>query len=74
MKKKSLQHFKFQGWNGFGIAEPILKVMAEKGFKEPTEIQALTFPAAILGRRDILGAAETGLFSIRLCWIFWIEL
>lgn len=48
--------------------------MAEKGFKEPTEIQALTFPAAILGRRDILGAAETGLFSIRLCWIFWIEL
>lgn len=34
--------------------------MAEKGFKEPTEIQALTFPAAIMGRRDILGAAETG--------------
>lgn len=49
-----------KGWNGFGIAEPILKVMAEKGFKEPTEIQALTFPAAIMGRRDILGAAETG--------------
>lgn len=49
-----------QGWNGYQIAEPILKVMAEKGFKEPTEIQALTFPAAILGRRDILGAAETG--------------
>lgn len=52
--------FVSKGWNGFEIAEPILKVMAEKGFKEPTEIQALTFPAAILGRRDILGAAETG--------------
>lgn len=49
-----------KGWHGFGIAEPILKVMAEKEFKEPTEIQALTFPAAIMGRRDILGAAETG--------------
>lgn len=51
-----------QGWNGFQIAEPLLRVMAEKGFKEPTAIQALTFPAAIMGRRDILGAAETGLF------------
>lgn len=49
-----------QGWNGLGVPEPILKVMAEKGFKEPTEIQRLTLPAAILGRRDILGAAETG--------------
>ncbi|XP_055310394.1 ATP-dependent RNA helicase DDX24 [Sitodiplosis mosellana] len=48
------------GWNGFGIDESILRVLAEKGFKEPTEIQAQTFPAAIMGRRDILGAAETG--------------
>lgn len=35
-------------------------MMAEKRFIKPTEIQSLTFPAAILGRRDILGAAETG--------------
>lgn len=42
------------------MPEPILKVMSEKGFKEPTEIQRLTLPAAIMGRRDILGAAETG--------------
>lgn len=41
--------------------------MAEKGFKEPTEIQALTFPAAIMGRRDILGAAETGKY-IKISW------
>lgn len=47
-------------WNGFGIAEPILRVLAEKGFKQPTEIQALTLPPAIMGRRDIFGAASTG--------------
>lgn len=34
--------------------------MADKGFKEPTEIQRLTLPSAIMGRKDILGAAETG--------------
>lgn len=44
--------------------------MAEKGFKEPTEIQALTFPAAIMGRRDILGAAETGMYSEFGCDFF----
>lgn len=38
----------------------MLKALAEKKFLEPTEIQTLTLPAAILGRRDILGAAETG--------------
>lgn len=34
--------------------------MAEKGFNTPTDIQSLTLSAAILGRKDILGAAETG--------------
>lgn len=43
-----------------GVPEKILKALAEKGFKSPTEIQALTLPAAILGKKDILGAAETG--------------
>lgn len=43
-----------------GVPEPVLKALAEKHFLEPTHIQALTLPAAILGRRDILGAAETG--------------
>lgn len=46
--------------------------MAEKGFKEPTEIQALTFPAAIMGRRDILGAAETGMYKMPIRGIFFI--
>lgn len=34
--------------------------MADKGFKSPTEIQLMTLPAAIFGKKDILGAAETG--------------
>uniref|UniRef100_A0A1A9WIT4 ATP-dependent RNA helicase n=1 Tax=Glossina brevipalpis TaxID=37001 RepID=A0A1A9WIT4_9MUSC len=48
------------GWNGMGVPDSILKALAEKGFKSPTEIQNLTLPAAILGKKDILGAAETG--------------
>lgn len=56
----SLFPIRSQAWNGLGVPEPVLKVLAEKGFMEPTEIQRLTLPAAIMGRRDILGAAETG--------------
>ncbi|KAL0861360.1 hypothetical protein ABMA27_008911 [Loxostege sticticalis] len=47
-------------WAEFKLPEPILKALAEQGFKKPTKIQELTLPAAIHGRRDILGAAETG--------------
>ncbi|XP_075165605.1 ATP-dependent RNA helicase DDX24 [Haematobia irritans] len=49
-----------EGWNGLGVPQCILKALAEKGFKSPTEIQARTLPAAIMGKKDILGAAETG--------------
>uniref|UniRef100_A0A1B0B7D4 ATP-dependent RNA helicase n=1 Tax=Glossina palpalis gambiensis TaxID=67801 RepID=A0A1B0B7D4_9MUSC len=49
-----------EGWTGMGVPNAILKALAEKGFKSPTEIQRLTLPAAILGKKDILGAAETG--------------
>lgn len=51
---------KMTAWYGLGIMSPILRALAEQGFVEPTEIQAKTLPAAVLGRRDILGAAETG--------------
>ncbi|XP_050509203.1 ATP-dependent RNA helicase ddx24 [Diabrotica virgifera virgifera] len=47
-------------WNSFGLPESILKALAELGYSNPTQIQELTLPSAILGRRDILGAAETG--------------
>ncbi|XP_068624916.1 ATP-dependent RNA helicase DDX24 [Battus philenor] len=47
-------------WAEFKLPEEIINALAELGFKNPTKIQQLTLPAAIHGRRDILGAAETG--------------
>ncbi|XP_017778177.1 PREDICTED: ATP-dependent RNA helicase DDX24 [Nicrophorus vespilloides] len=47
-------------WNIVPLPQPVLDVLASKKFTQPTEIQTLTLPAAILGYRDILGAAETG--------------
>uniref|UniRef100_A0A1B6E718 ATP-dependent RNA helicase n=1 Tax=Clastoptera arizonana TaxID=38151 RepID=A0A1B6E718_9HEMI len=47
-------------WSNINVPKPVIKALIEQGFSEPTEIQALTIPPAILGRRDILGAAETG--------------
>ncbi|CAH2057007.1 unnamed protein product, partial [Iphiclides podalirius] len=47
-------------WAEFKLPEEIVRALAELGFKRPTKIQQLTLPAAIHGRRDILGAAETG--------------
>ncbi|XP_048484183.1 ATP-dependent RNA helicase DDX24 [Plutella xylostella] len=49
-----------QAWSALQIPEEILKALAEQGFSKPTKIQELTLPSAMLGRRDILGAAETG--------------
>ncbi|CAG5057556.1 unnamed protein product [Parnassius apollo] len=47
-------------WAEFKLPQEIINALAELGFKKPTKIQQLTLPAAIHGRRDILGAAETG--------------
>lgn len=47
-------------WNLIGVPKLVTKTLLEQGFKEPTEIQRLAIPPAIMGRRDILGAAETG--------------
>ncbi|KAJ8932923.1 hypothetical protein NQ314_014340 [Rhamnusium bicolor] len=47
-------------WSSFGLPNSILKAIEKLEFTQPTQIQSLTLPAAILGRRDILGAAETG--------------
>lgn len=48
------------GWQSMGLPKCVLKAITELKFKDPTTIQAITLPTAILGRRDILGAAETG--------------
>nr|XP_032524191.1 ATP-dependent RNA helicase DDX24-like [Danaus plexippus plexippus] len=47
-------------WAEFKLPEEIVRALMEQGFKNPTKIQQLVLPAAIHGRRDILGAAETG--------------
>lgn len=47
-------------WHGLGVPGPIMRSLAEQGFQEPTQIQSMTLPAAIHGKKDILGAAETG--------------
>lgn len=47
-------------WQCYNLQNDLLKALYENGFTRPTEIQRLTLFPAILGRRDILGAAETG--------------
>lgn len=42
------------------MPEEVLKAITDKNYFTPTEIQTLTIPPAIMGKRDILGAAETG--------------
>ena len=48
------------GWDKFGLHADIVAKLAAAGFTEPTPIQRATLPAALQGRRDIVGAAETG--------------
>lgn len=43
-----------------GLSEETLKVLKNKGFEEPTPIQISTIPAILLGRKDIVGQAQTG--------------
>ncbi|XP_043277004.1 ATP-dependent RNA helicase DDX24 isoform X2 [Venturia canescens] len=43
-----------------GVPQVIIKALEDQKFEAPTAIQALTLPPALMGRRDILGAAETG--------------
>lgn len=43
-----------QAWSSFGIPEPILRALADQGFKQPTSIQELTLPAAMHGNCSFL--------------------
>uniref|UniRef100_T1HAT9 ATP-dependent RNA helicase n=1 Tax=Rhodnius prolixus TaxID=13249 RepID=T1HAT9_RHOPR len=47
-------------WTNIFVPEEIANSLVKQGFSNPTEIQRQCIPAAIKGRRDILGAAETG--------------
>jgi ATP-dependent RNA helicase RhlE len=46
-------------FNDFGLAEPILRALAEEKYVTPTPIQAQTVPIA-LQSRDVVGIAQTG--------------
>lgn len=41
-------------WNSYGLPTPLLRALRECGFSNPTQIQALTLPPAILGNMIFL--------------------
>lgn len=43
-----------------GLSEDILQALTNKGFKEPTPVQAQTIPLLLSGEKDIIGQAQTG--------------
>ena len=47
------------GFAALGLSEPILRAIAEKGYTDPTPIQAQAIPYVLMGR-DVLGCAQTG--------------
>ncbi len=47
------------GFDGLGLSPDVLKAVAESGYTTPTPIQAQGIPP-VLGRRDVIGIAQTG--------------
>ena len=47
-------------WSQLGLHPELLARLAGRGFTRPTPIQEACLPPALHGRRDIVGAAETG--------------
>jgi superfamily II DNA/RNA helicase len=47
------------GFAALGLSEPILRAIAEMGYRDPTPIQAQAIPVVLMGR-DVLGVAQTG--------------
>jgi len=48
-----------ESFRKLGLSEPIIKLMEESKFKEPSEIQEKTIPLAIAGK-DVIGGSATG--------------
>lgn len=46
-------------FDALGLAEPLLRAVADKGYSEPSPIQAEAIPAVLTGR-DLMAAAQTG--------------
>jgi len=59
-KNSPVEMSAMSAWKELFVRDDILLGLAEKGFVTPTPIQRMTLPAALKGRRDIVGAAETG--------------
>jgi ATP-dependent RNA helicase RhlE len=49
----------YMSFTDLGLCEPILKAVAEKGYNEPSPIQAQAIPAVLKGV-DVMAAAQTG--------------
>jgi superfamily II DNA/RNA helicase len=47
------------GFAPLGLSEPILRALHDKGYLQPTPIQAQAIPTVLMGR-DVLGCAQTG--------------
>ena len=46
-------------FDSLGLSAPILKALSEKGYTEPSPIQAQAIPAVLDGK-DVMAAAQTG--------------
>ena len=47
------------GFAPLGLSEPILRALADKGYLQPTPIQAQAIPTVLMGR-DVMAVAQTG--------------
>lgn len=46
-------------FSALGLSEPLLRALAEKGYRTPTPIQSKALPAVLAGK-DVMAAAQTG--------------
>ena len=46
-------------FSDLGLSETLLRAVAEKGYTEPSPIQAKSIPPVLAGR-DVMAAAQTG--------------
>lgn len=51
--------FSLNDFSALGLAQPLLRALAEEGYSTPTPIQAQAIPDILIGR-DLLGIAQTG--------------
>ena len=47
------------GFEGLGLSSEVVRAVGEKGYRQPTPIQAQAIPTILMGR-DVLGTAQTG--------------